>query len=147
MNNIKPKHNDIKNILLKYNIKLIDIHKKGIITNKFTKSLLTQINTRKIIQEINYYTFLTNKSKQINKKKDYLIKVILLKQFLNPINQRSNVYIILNIINNFKLINHGNYNIRNITNIINLLCENMDVYDVYDVIDLSFTYDELLNIN
>ncbi len=144
MNNIKPKHKDIKNILLKYNIKLIDIHKKGISTNKFKQSLLTQINTRKIIEEINYYTFLTNKSKQINKKKDYLIKVILLKQFLNPINQRSNVYIILNIIHNFKLINHSNYNIRNITNIINLLCENMDVYDV---IDLSFTYDELLNIN
>lgn len=144
MNDIIPSHNEIKNILMKHDKKLLEIHKKGIVTCKIKKIFIQSNNFDSINNEIEYYQFLIDKSKTSNKKKDYLIKLIILKMLLNPKYKQSNIYIILIIINKFKIINHQNYNIRNITNIINFLCCNKDIYDV---INFAYSTEELLNIS
>lgn len=143
MNDIKPSHSDIKNILMKHDQKLLEIHKKGIITCKIKKEFI-QFNNFYLRVEIDYYKYLINKTKTSDKKKDYLIKLIILKMLFNPKYKQSNVYIILIIINKFRIINHQNYNIRNITNIINFLCCNSDIYDV---LNFAYNTDELLSIN
>jgi hypothetical protein len=143
MNDIIPSHNQIKNILMKHDKKLLEIHKKGIVTCKIKQKII-QFNDFKLKNEIDYYKYLINKTKTSDKKKYYLIKLIILKMLFNPKYKQSNVYIILIIINKFKIINHQNYNIRNITNIINFLCCNKDIYDV---INFAYSTEELLSIN
>lgn len=142
MNDIIPSHNDIKNILMKHDKKLLEIHKKGIITCKIKKEFI-QFKNFNLNDEIEYYKYLINKTKTSDRKKYYLIKLIILKMLFNPKYKQSNVYIILIIINKFRIINHKNYNIRNITNIINFLCCNEDIYDV---IYFAYSTEELLSI-
>ena len=144
MNDITPDHNDIKNILMKHDKKLLEIHEKGIVTSKLKKVIVNSKNHNTIKKEIDYYKFLLNKSKNNDKKKDYLIKYIILTMLLNPIQKQSNVYVILIIINKFRINKHINYNKRNITNIIKFLCCNSDIYDV---LNFAYNTEELLSIN
>jgi len=119
----------IKQILVENKNQLFILNKKPL----YSHILKNYKTSEDIMQQIDYYNFLILRSKSNKLKKEYIIKLILLKSYEKKI--PSNLYFIIYIFE--KIIRLNEFKKKQFSDIIILLCSNYDLYTIMNNFDLK----------